>query len=41
MGEPVFIVNDLKHGDNHSGIVGIWSYTTTEAYFANLTVVTH
>ena len=41
MHEPVLIVNDLKHGGIHSGSVGIWSCTTTEAYFANLTVVTH
>lgn len=35
--QPALIVNDLKGGDA-SGAIGLWSYTSTEAYFSNLKV---
>lgn len=35
--QPALIVNDLKGGDS-SGAIGLWSYTSTEAYFSNLQV---
>ena len=35
--QPTLIVNDLKGGDA-SGAIALWSYTSTEAYFANLKV---
>lgn len=36
--QPALIVNDLKGGDA-SGALGLWSYTSTEAYFSNLQVM--
>jgi hypothetical protein len=30
-------VNDLKLGESH-GLVGIWAYITTDAYFSNLLI---
>jgi len=35
--QPSLIVNDLKLGDSH-GEIALWSHTTTEGYFSNLTV---
>jgi len=35
--QPALIVNDLKGGDS-SGAIGLWSYTSTDAYFSNLRV---
>lgn len=36
--QPVLIVNDLKHGPEQSGAIGLWIGSGTEAYFANLKV---
>lgn len=33
---PVLIVNDLKHGANASGGIGLWVDVGTEGYFADL-----
>ena len=35
---PVLVVNDLKHGANASGGVGLWVDVGTEGYFADLKV---
>jgi hypothetical protein len=35
--QPSLIVNDLKLGDSH-GQIGIWAYSTTDAYFSNLRI---
>ena len=35
--QPSLIVNDLKLGDSH-GQIALWSHTTTEGYFSNLSV---
>ena len=37
---PVLIVNDLKHGANASGGIGLWVEVGTEGYFADLKVET-
>ena len=37
--QPSLIVNDLKLGDSH-GQIGIWAYSTTDAYFSNLHIKT-
>ena len=36
--QPVLIVNDLKHGENASGAIGLWVDVGTEGYFADLKV---
>lgn len=36
--QPVLVVNDLKHGANASGGVGLWVDIGTEGYFADLKV---
>ena len=36
--QPVLWVNDLKHGANSVGGIGLWVDIGTEGYFANLTV---
>lgn len=36
--EPVLIVNDLKHGPDLSGAVGLWVEVGTEGYFADLKI---
>ena len=36
--QPVLVVNDLKHGANASGGVGLWVDVGTEGYFADLKV---
>ena len=35
---PVLVVNDLKHGANASGGVGLWVDVGTEGYFADLKI---
>lgn len=35
--QPALIVNDLKRGDSQ-GAIALWSHTSTDGYFANLTV---
>jgi hypothetical protein len=35
--QPCLVVNDLKLGESH-GLVGIWAYITTDAYFSNLLI---
>jgi hypothetical protein len=35
---PVLLVNDLKHGANASGGIGLWVEVGTEGYFADLRV---
>lgn len=35
---PVLIVNDLKHGANGSGGIGLWVEVGTEGYFTDLNV---
>jgi hypothetical protein len=35
---PVLVVNDLKHGTNASGAIGLWVDVGTEGYFTNLRV---
>lgn len=36
--QPVLSVNDLKHGPDSTGGIGLWVDIGTEGYFANLTV---
>ncbi|MBL8202995.1 MAG: hypothetical protein JNM09_02105 [Blastocatellia bacterium] len=36
--QPVLIVNDLKHGADLSGAVGLWVDVGTEGYFADLKI---
>jgi hypothetical protein len=36
--QPVLVVNDLKHGANSSGAIGLWVDVGTEGYFSNLRV---
>lgn len=36
--QPVLIVNDLKHGANAAGAIGLWVDVGTEGYFSNLRV---
>lgn len=36
--QPTLIVNDLKHGINNSGNIGLWIGPGTEAYFKNLLI---
>jgi len=35
---PVLIVNDLKHGSDFKGSVGLWSEIGTDAYFKDLKI---
>lgn len=35
---PVLIVNDLKHGSDCSGSIGLWSEVGTDAYFKDLKI---
>jgi len=37
--QPSLIVNDLKHGANASGAIGLWVEIGTEGYFRDLKVV--
>jgi hypothetical protein len=36
--QPTLIVNDLKHGSDLRGAIGLWVAVGTEAYFSNLEV---
>ena len=36
--QPVLIVNDLKHGEDSSGAIGLWVDEGTEGYFADLKI---
>lgn len=36
--QPVLVVNDLKHGANSFGAIGLWVDVGTEGYFSNLRV---
>ncbi|WP_018621492.1 hypothetical protein [Spirosoma luteum] len=36
--QPTLIVNDLKHGPNQAGAIGLWIGYGTDAHFANLVV---
>ena len=36
--QPVLIVNDLKHGANASGGIGLWVEVGTEGFFMDLNV---
>ena len=36
--QPSLIVNDLKHGANISGTIGLWVETGTEAYFSDVKI---
>jgi len=36
--QPSLIVNDLKHGADSSGAIGLWVDVGTEGYFANLKI---
>jgi len=36
--QPCLIVNDLKHGADYSGAIGLWVDVGTEGYFADLKV---
>ena len=36
--QPVLIVNDLKHGSDLSGAIGLWVEFGTEGYFADLKI---
>ncbi len=36
--QPSLIVNDLKHGENNSGAIGLWIGNWTEGYFKDLKV---
>lgn len=38
--EPVFIVNDLRHGKEQSGKIGLWVGPGTNGFFRNLTITT-
>lgn len=38
--QPTLIVNDLKHGADTEGAVGLWIGPGTEAYFSNLRITT-
>lgn len=36
--QPVLVVNDLKHGPNLSGGIGLWVEAGTEGYFSDLKI---
>ena len=36
--QPTLLVNDLKHGREAQGSIGLWVDTATEAYFSNLCI---
>ncbi|MCC9138486.1 DUF1080 domain-containing protein [Pontibacter silvestris] len=38
--QPSLIVNDLKHGENATGAIGLWVDIGTEGYFSNLKLYT-
>jgi hypothetical protein len=36
--QPSLIINDLKHGANLSGTIGLWVDVGTEGYFKDLKI---
>jgi hypothetical protein len=36
--QPSLIVNDLKHGANSSGAIGLWVDIGTEGFFSDLKI---
>jgi hypothetical protein len=36
--QPVLVVNDLKHGADHSGGIGLWVDVGTEGFFTDLRI---
>ena len=36
--QPTLLVNDLKHGPTHTGSIGLWVGSGTEAHFRNLVI---
>ena len=36
---PCLMVNDLKHGENKKGSIGLWADIGTKAYFKNLKII--
>lgn len=36
--QPTLIVNDLKHGDNRTGAIGLWVDVGTEGFFKDLKI---
>ena len=36
--QPVLVVNDLKHGADHSGSIGLWVDVGTEGFFTDLRI---
>jgi hypothetical protein len=36
--QPSLIVNDMKHGANSSGSIGLWVDVGTEGFFANVII---
>ena len=36
--QPSLIVNDLKHGDNSTGTIGLWVDIGTEGFFTDLKI---
>jgi hypothetical protein len=39
--QPSLIVNDLKHGENASGAIGLFVDVGTEGYFSDLKIIKH
>ncbi|MDB5263791.1 MAG: hypothetical protein JWQ14_3074 [Adhaeribacter sp.] len=39
--QPSIIVNDLKHGENTSGSIGLWVDVGTEGFFTDLKIYNH
>jgi hypothetical protein len=37
--QPAMVVNDLKHGANASGAIGLWVEIGTEGYFSDLKII--
>ena len=37
--QPSLIVNDLKHGTDLSGAIGLWVEIGTEAYFSDVRIL--
>ena len=37
--QPSLVVNDLKHGTNCSGAIGLWVEIGTEGYFSDLKII--
>jgi len=38
MAQPTLIINDLKHGPDQAGAIGLWIGYGTDAHFTNLVV---